>query len=64
MYLLKAFRKEQTVSEESTETIGEKETVLIIEDKEAVRELMVEVLQIYGYTVLSAVDGQEGKDTF
>ena len=64
IYLLKALRKEQTVSEESTETIGEKETVLIIEDEEAVRELMVEALQLYGYTVLSAVDGQEGLDVY
>jgi two-component system cell cycle sensor histidine kinase/response regulator CckA len=36
------------------------ETILLVEDEEAVRTLIRLVLQSYGYTVLEARDGQEG----
>ena len=35
------------------------ETVLIVEDEEAIRRLMHDSLALYGYTVLEAVDGSE-----
>jgi len=36
------------------------ETVLVAEDNPAVRELVRDVLTMYGYTVLGAADGHEG----
>jgi signal transduction histidine kinase/CheY-like chemotaxis protein len=36
------------------------ETILLVEDEEAVRTLIRQVLESYGYTVLEARDGQEG----
>jgi signal transduction histidine kinase len=39
-----------------------RETVLLVEDEPMVRALAREVLEQYGYTVISAADGQEGLD--
>lgn len=39
---------------------GGSETLLIVEDEDDVRELMSEILQAWGYTVLEARDGNEG----
>jgi CheY-like chemotaxis protein len=36
-----------------------KETILLVEDEEMVRELAVESLQGYGYAILQAPDGNE-----
>lgn len=43
---------------------GGSETILIVEDEPAIASLTREVLESLGYTVLSAVDGQEGLDLF
>ena len=40
------------------------ETILLVEDDQDLRELMQEVLQEYGYTVLSASNGEEGLHMF
>jgi len=40
------------------------ETILLVEDDQDLRELMQEVLQEYGYTVLSASNGEEGLHLF
>jgi PAS domain S-box-containing protein len=43
---------------------GGNETILLIEDEELVRELGVTILEKFGYTVLSAGDGQEALDVY
>ena len=43
---------------------GGKETILLIEDEELVRELGVTILEKFGYTVLSAGDGQEALEVY
>jgi CheY-like chemotaxis protein len=40
------------------------ETILFVEDMELVRELGVIILEKFGYTVLSASDGQEALDVY
>ncbi|MCL5266605.1 MAG: PAS domain S-box protein [Bacteroidetes bacterium] len=42
------------------ETSGGKETILVIEDEEMLRELAYEVLTSKGYNVITASDGEEG----
>lgn len=44
--------------------VGGNETVLVVEDDPDLRFLMEEVLQDYGYTVISACDGEEGLHLF
>ncbi len=44
--------------------LGGDETVLLVEDDEKVREMATRVLEGFGYTVLTAPDGQRGLDTF
>jgi PAS domain S-box-containing protein len=43
---------------------GGRETVLVAEDNEAVRELMRDVLIEYGYTVIEAIDGTDAIEKF
>ena len=43
---------------------GDGETVLVIEDEDIVRELIAEILEDAGYTVLTAEDGPSGLRTF
>ena len=43
---------------------GGTETILLVEDDEAVRELGVIILEKFGYTVLSVGDGQEALDLY
>jgi CheY-like chemotaxis protein len=51
-------------SEESATGLGAAprghETILLVEDEEMVRELSKEILESYGYVVISAPDGKEG----
>jgi PAS domain S-box-containing protein len=53
----------EAVEEKKKELPGEvrsgTETILVVEDDESLRHLVVDVLQRYGYTVLSAKDGPE-----
>ena len=46
-----------TVIEE--QPVGGTETILLAEDNETVRDLTVSVLREYGYTVITAVDGED-----
>ncbi len=43
---------------------GGGETILVAEDEEEVRQLIREVLDMYGYKVIEAVDGQEAVEKF
>jgi CheY-like chemotaxis protein len=43
---------------------GGRETVLVAEDNEAVRELMRDVLIEYGYTVIEAINGTDAIEKF
>jgi two-component system cell cycle sensor histidine kinase/response regulator CckA len=45
-------------------TPGGTETILVVEDEEALRLLLEEVLRAKGYTVLSAADGMEGLEIY
>ena len=44
--------------------IGGNETILVAEDDEAVRRFLVEVLGLYGYRVIQAVDGDDAVRKF
>lgn len=43
---------------------GRSETILVVEDDEALRRLSINVLSHYGYQVIEAVDGQDAVDIF
>ncbi|MDD5168759.1 MAG: PAS domain S-box protein [Syntrophales bacterium] len=53
------------VEKPMTEAVpGGKETILLAEDNETVRNLVKNILMRYGYTVIEAGDGQEAIDKF
>src|SRR6185503_12765265 len=41
-----------------------KETILVAEDEEALREMVVEVLKLQGYTVLQAASGRQALEVW
>ena len=43
---------------------GKKELILIIDDEETVRNLVMEILERYGYRTLLAEDGEEGVELY
>ena len=46
------------------EVRGGSETILVVEDEDVLRGLVVDILREKGYTVLSAADGQDGVDLY
>jgi len=52
------------VTKKAIEIAGGKETILLIEDEDALRHLLSSVLQAKGYTVLAAPDGEQGLRMF
>ncbi len=51
-------------TEASRDSLGGRETILVVEDEKAVRDLVVDVLSGKGYRVLSADEGREGLRLF
>ena len=64
IYLPKALSSEEAESKEVIVVVGGNETVLIVEDEEMVQNLAKEVLENYGYKVLTALNGKQGLDIF
>jgi|GEM_PF-1212056 len=65
MYLVAYPEEKLAVPDKRNEVIvGGSETILIVEDEEALRHLLTELLQSYGYTVLQAEDGVAGLERF
>ncbi|KKK57073.1 hypothetical protein LCGC14_3058170, partial [marine sediment metagenome] len=62
IYLPKGQAEEEAGTIESIS--GGEETVLIIEDEEQIRELAESLLNRYGYSVITATDGEEGLDIY
>ncbi|RQD64536.1 MAG: response regulator [Desulfonatronovibrio sp. MSAO_Bac4] len=44
--------------------VGGTETILVVEDEDDIRELIVEVLKSYGYSVITAARGEEAVELF
>jgi len=57
---LQHFEKVELEDKQETISAMGSETILVAEDEEPVRKLLVRVLEKYGYNVLQAVDGVEG----
>ncbi|MEW6510762.1 MAG: PAS domain S-box protein [Bacteroidota bacterium] len=59
---LQAFPERQLIQEvkDDRPPVGGNENILVVEDERALRELVAELLESYGYTVMQAEDGMEG----
>ncbi|MFH1738872.1 MAG: PAS domain S-box protein [bacterium] len=65
IYLPVAEETTQNIGEEPFEEIrGGKETILLVDDEEMIRDLGKMTLEEYGYTVLLAADGEEALDIY
>jgi signal transduction histidine kinase/ActR/RegA family two-component response regulator len=62
VYLPAATQRPQAVRRATTQSTGGTETVLVAEDAQTVRELIVRILERAGYSVLVAEDGQGAID--
>ncbi len=64
IYIPAAMMKVETVVDTAVRTEGGKETVLIAEDDEGVRQIMREAIEDHGYMTIEAVDGQDAIEKF
>ena len=62
--LIEESKREEPRGEDRERVRGGSETILLAEDDGAVRELYVRVLEQFGYTVLTAVNGEEAVRVF
>ena len=51
-------------SEENTELMGGTETILLVDDEDFIREVAEKILVKFGYTVLTAPDGEKALDIY
>ncbi len=58
--VIKQFEKAETQAKQENLIAMGSETILVAEDEEPVRKLLVRALEKYGYKVLQAADGSEG----
>jgi len=64
IYLPKASAKDGVKPEKILEVTGGNETVLVIDDEEMIVNLAKDILEKYGYKVLTAPDGRQGLDMY
>lgn len=64
MYLPKAAPPAPVTTEKPADAPRGHETILIVEDEDAVRKVTERVLHKYGYATISATDGDEGLSVF
>jgi len=65
IYLPLKEQEVEIISQKTTEAIqGQGETILLVDDEEAMRSAVSEVLKSLGYKVLEAADGDEGLNLF
>lgn len=57
---IEAEEKPEEVENEIANIEGGSETILLVEDEEAIRDFVSSILEEYGYKVLEAVDGENG----
>jgi DNA-binding NtrC family response regulator len=55
---------EETVDEKPAVLVGGRETVLLVDDEESVRNVVREALASYGYAVITAVDGESALERY
>lgn len=60
VYLPLSGKPEVLESDPDTEMAGGHETILVIDDEEAIRQVAADILESYGYRVRMACDGAEG----
>jgi two-component system, cell cycle sensor histidine kinase and response regulator CckA len=58
------FTTDAGVTFQSKAPRGGRETILLVDDEESVREVGVSILKRFGYTVLTAADGEAALDTY
>ena len=64
IYLPKAEGVVTTETKEKISVAGGNETILVVEDEESVMKLVKTSLGKYGYSILTAANGQEGLDVY
>ena len=51
-------------AEELIKNVSGKETILVVEDEDQVRELVCEMLELHGYHMIKAMNGKEAIEEF
>lgn len=59
-----AGRQEEMPSPETAKPRTGKETILLVDDEEMIRDLARQILELHGYSVVTAADGQEAIDLY
>jgi DNA-binding NtrC family response regulator len=57
-------QEETPLPAETARTKTGKETILLVDDEEMIRNFAKQILEIHGYSVVTAVDGQQALDLY